>query len=56
MLVSELIEALQKMPQDLKIWYSTAYDVEEVRRATVIKGSEVYGGVPDTEIVHLTYW
>ena len=56
MTVSELIEALQKMPQNLKVWYSTMYDADEVCRATKVSGREVYGADSDTEVVHLTYW
>lgn len=56
MTVSELIEALQKMPPDLKVWYSTMYDADEVVRAKVVSGTDVYGVDPNTQVVHLTYW
>lgn len=56
MTVSELIEALEKMPQDLDVYYSTAYDTDEVCNVTKVSGKEVYGVDSNIEVVHLTCW
>jgi len=56
MIVSELIKELKKMPGDLKIWYSAAYDSDVVQRIEKVQGTEVFGADNDEEIVHLIYW
>ena len=56
MIVSELVEALQKMPQDLKVWFSTAYDSDEVSRIQKVDGKEVYGAEKGKEVIEIIYW
>lgn len=56
MTVSQLITELKKLPGDLEIWYSTAYDSDKVESVSKLRGGDIFGANPKKEIVHLTYW